>query len=76
MREPVTADTDHSEGIPAMRRRALVVEDAAHLREVIAQYLALDGFEVLQAGDGSEALRWLAAQPVEPCAQAWLSRAR
>jgi two-component system response regulator ResD len=65
MREPAATNADQPEGIPAVRHRALVVEDAANLREVIAQYLTLDGFEVLQAGDGAEALRLLAGQPVD-----------
>jgi DNA-binding response OmpR family regulator len=46
-----------------VRRRALVVEDEANIREVIAQYLALEGFAVLQAADGIEALRLAARQP-------------
>jgi DNA-binding response OmpR family regulator len=45
------------------RRRVLVVEDEAAMREVVAQYLALDGFAVAQAADGPEALRLAAAQP-------------
>jgi two-component system response regulator ResD len=64
MREPAT-NADQPEGLPAARHRALLVEDAANLREVVAQYLALDGFDVLQAGDGAEALRLLAGQPVD-----------
>lgn len=47
----------------APRRRVLVVEDEATIREVIAQYLELDGFAVLQAGDGIEALRLAGTQP-------------
>ncbi len=44
-------------------RRALVVEDEAALREVVAQYLAVDGFTVSQAASGLEALRLAEAQP-------------
>lgn len=52
-----------SEVRTASRWRVLVVDDEASLREVVAQYLALDGFTVLQAGDGPEALRLAEAQP-------------
>jgi DNA-binding response OmpR family regulator len=45
------------------RRRVLVVEDEASIREVVAQYLELEGFVVLQAADGVEALRLAEAQP-------------
>lgn len=45
------------------RRRVLIVEDEANIREVIAQYLELEGFMVLQAADGAEALRLAASQP-------------
>jgi two-component system response regulator ResD len=47
----------------APRRRVLVVDDEASIREVVAQYLALDGFTVAQAADGPEALRLAEAQP-------------
>jgi two-component system alkaline phosphatase synthesis response regulator PhoP len=39
-----------------MAERLLVVEDEAHLAEVIADNLALEGFEVEIAGDGARAL--------------------
>jgi DNA-binding response OmpR family regulator len=39
------------------RRRVLVVDDEASVREVLADYLALDGFDVLGAATGAEALR-------------------
>jgi len=39
-----------------MAERLLVVEDEAHLAEVIADNLELEGFEVEVVGDGSEAL--------------------
>jgi two-component system response regulator ResD len=47
----------------APRWRVLVVDDEASIREVVAQYLALDGFTVAQAADGAEALRLAEAQP-------------
>jgi two-component system response regulator ResD len=45
------------------RRRVLIVEDEANIREVITQYLTLEGFVVLQAANGVEALRLAASQP-------------
>jgi DNA-binding response OmpR family regulator len=47
----------------APRHRVLVVDDEANIREVIAQYLDLEGFVVLQASDGAEALRLAERQP-------------
>jgi DNA-binding response OmpR family regulator len=45
------------------RRRVLVVDDEANIREVIAQYLELEGFAIQQARDGAEALRLAASHP-------------
>lgn len=45
------------------RRRILVVDDEATIREVVAQYLELEGFAVMKASDGLEALRTAAASP-------------
>ncbi len=42
---------------PPGRIRALVVDDEASLVRVVAAYLEREGFEVLTAGDGVEALR-------------------
>jgi DNA-binding response OmpR family regulator len=50
---------------PVARRQVLVVDDEASMREVIGQYLAVDGFAVLQAADGMEALRLAASEPVD-----------
>jgi len=38
------------------RKKVLVVDDEADVREVFIEYLALQGFEVLEAGNGLEAL--------------------
>jgi DNA-binding response OmpR family regulator len=38
----------------------LVVDDEPLVREVVSRYLERDGFRVHEAGDGDEALRWLA----------------
>ena len=45
------------------RRRVLVVDDEASVREVLAQYLQLEGYQALTAADGAEALRLAADQP-------------
>jgi DNA-binding response OmpR family regulator len=50
-------------GDASQRRRVLVVDDEASIREVLAQYLRLDGFDVLLAADGVEALRLAEARP-------------
>jgi DNA-binding response OmpR family regulator len=41
-------------------RTVLVVDDEPTVREVVAQYLRRDGFEVHEASDGPSAARWLA----------------
>ena len=38
-----------------MKRRVLVVEDEPHLREAVAEALALEGFSVTEAASGDEA---------------------
>jgi len=44
-------------------RRILIVDDEPTVREVLGQYLQLDGYMVLQAADGLEALRLAEASP-------------
>ena len=44
----------------------VVVDDDEAVREAIAELLVLDGYEVLTAGDGDEALRVLGRAP-RPC---------
>lgn len=45
------------------RRRILVVDDEPRIREVVGQYLELEGYDVLKAADGLEALRLAQAKP-------------
>lgn len=46
-----------------MRRPlVLIVEDEADLRHLYAQQLALSGFEVMQAGDGQDAIDSISSQ--------------
>ena len=49
----------------AMRQRVLVVDDEAHIREVLARYLRAAGYAVLEAEDGPAALRLVATQPLD-----------
>ena len=45
------------------RRRIMVVEDDAHIREAIAEALDEEGFEVVEAANGREALDKLHHEP-------------
>ncbi|HWL70040.1 MAG TPA: PAS domain S-box protein [Geminicoccus sp.] len=47
------------------RARILVVDDEAEIVELLSEALELDGHQVLAASNGEEALRILAAQPVD-----------
>ncbi len=46
-------------------RTVLVVDDEANIRDLVADYLRHDGFEVLQSGSGEEALDLLARTAVD-----------
>jgi two-component system, OmpR family, response regulator ResD len=50
---------------PAPPRRVLVVDDEAQIREVLARYLAAEGFVVVEAGDGPAALHLAETHPVD-----------
>lgn len=56
---PITTLTEGS-GVPVDRRsrpaRVVVADDDTDVREVVAEYLEMHGFEVLQAANGLEAL--------------------
>jgi len=45
--------------------RILLVDDDPHLREMLGYALRREGYEVHEAGDGAEALRSFAKQPVD-----------
>ena len=47
------------------KRTALVVDDEANLRKVLSAMLRRDGFDVLTASDGAEALELLSKQSVD-----------
>jgi CheY-like chemotaxis protein len=46
---------------PQTRRRVLVVDDEPQVRATVAEALALEGYEVTEAGNGAEALSLLAS---------------
>lgn len=62
MRRP---DDSHAsdDAVSASRRRILVVDDEATVREVVGQYLELEGYAVSAAATGLDALREAAAAP-------------
>lgn len=45
------------------RQRILIVEDDVDLRRMFRQVLAFDGYEIQEAGDGLNALRFIDADP-------------
>ena len=47
------------------KTRILLVDDDPHLREMLGYALRREGYEVHEAGDGAEALRSFAQQPVD-----------
>ncbi len=42
---------------PQVRRQVLIVDDEAHIRDVLARYLEAEGFRVIEASDGVSALQ-------------------
>jgi CheY-like chemotaxis protein len=60
---PATPANESLDGEPrlAARARVLVVEDEADLRDLLAQWLEVKGYEVLEAGDGQDAITLLEA---------------
>jgi DNA-binding response OmpR family regulator len=46
-------------------RRVLVAEDEAHIRELVRLHLSLEGWDVLEAATGQDALDQLRASPVD-----------
>ena len=58
------------------RLKILVVDDESRMRKLVRDFLVKSNFEVLEAGDGEEALDifykdakngWLAGMPGDPC---------
>lgn len=50
-------------GMSDRRQTILIVEDDEDLRRLFRTALALAGYEVIEAGDGLEALRWIDHSP-------------
>ena len=48
-----------------MGKTVLVVDDSPSMRQMVAHTLASSGFAVVEGGDGADALKKLAAQPVQ-----------
>ncbi|MGN6244375.1 MAG: response regulator [Motilibacteraceae bacterium] len=49
-----------------VQRRILVVDDEAHIREVLRAYLAAEGYAVVEAADGEQALEAVQAAARDP----------
>ena len=52
-------------------RRALVVDDSRAMRLILGRALSNFGFDVIEAGDGREALEMLARNPVDVAMVDW-----
>jgi CheY-like chemotaxis protein len=63
---PREADGGVKNAIPEMRRTVLIVDDDADLRDVLRTELTSEGYVVLEAANGQEALAVLLDAPVEP----------
>lgn len=52
-------------GTPPRPRRALVVEDEPHIRELVVLHLGLEGLSIAEAAAGDEALRLAESEPFD-----------
>jgi two-component system, OmpR family, response regulator ResD len=52
-----------SRDVTSQQRRVLIVDDEETVREVVGQYLELEGFQILQASNGPEALHLAEKKP-------------
>lgn len=62
---PEPRSTISRPGQPPLRRRILVVDDEAAIREFLSTFLESHGFAVCTASDGISALALLQAEPIE-----------
>jgi DNA-binding response OmpR family regulator len=61
----MTSGPDAATSAHADARRALVVEDEPHIRELVALHLGLEGLSVTEAGAGDVALRLAETEPFD-----------
>jgi two-component system alkaline phosphatase synthesis response regulator PhoP len=54
-----------ADDVTARPRRALVVEDEPHIRELVALHLRLEGLQVVETASGDEAIRVAEAEPFD-----------
>lgn len=60
----MTAASD-ADDVATRSRRALVVEDEPHIRELVALHLRLEGLTVVEAATGDDAIRLAEAEPFD-----------
>ncbi|MCC7044585.1 MAG: response regulator transcription factor [Acidobacteria bacterium] len=60
----MTAASD-AEDLTTRARRALVVEDEPHIRELVALHLRLEGLNVVEVASGDDAIRLAEAEPFD-----------
>jgi DNA-binding response OmpR family regulator len=63
--ELVMTSAPDGDATPAVARRALVVEDEPHIRELVALHLGLEGLAVTEAGSGDVALKLAETEPFD-----------
>ena len=68
MRAPGDAATGGE--MAQQQRRVLIVDDEETVREVVGQYLELEGYQILQATTGIEALHLAEKTPCWPTSTA------
>jgi DNA-binding response OmpR family regulator len=61
--KPMSSTTEDTREDVSQRRRVLIVDDEPTVREVVGQYLELEGYSVIKAADGLEALRLAETSP-------------
>jgi CheY-like chemotaxis protein len=62
---PPSQEVEASRWVPRIRRRVLIAEDDVSLRRSLNDLLSAEGYVVMEAEDGQEALALLAGSPVD-----------
>jgi two-component system, OmpR family, response regulator ResD len=65
MRSPSAVRMAERSDIERQRRRVMIVEDDDSIRELVSQYLQLEGYEVIQATNGLEGLQLAVRHPAD-----------